>query len=153
MHELLLLRHAEAASGTPDSERPLTAHGEDQARAVGMWLTAQGITPDCVLCSSARRARTTAVLALAALPSSPPVAYLDDIYGAMPGKLLALLDQHASGERVLLVGHNPGLQYLVATLCPELPPYQGLSPASLAHIVLDGPAEPGRGRLVALRTG
>lgn len=153
MRELLLLRHAEAVSGIPDSERPLTARGEHQARAVGEWLAAQAITLDCVLCSRALRARTTAALALAALATPPPVTCLEAVYGAMPGQLLALLDQHARGERVLLVGHNPGLQYLVATLCPNMPPHQSMSPATLARIVLDGPAEPGRGQLTCFRTG
>lgn len=154
MRELWLLRHAEAAParfGEPDALRALTPHGEQQARGVGDWLTDQSQAADSVLCSSARRARSTATLALAALPSAP-TTWLDSILGATSGDLLALLEQHGHGERVLLIGHNPGLQYLLATLCPGLPPHHGMSPATLACVELDGPAEPGRGRLITLRT-
>ncbi|HET7266583.1 MAG TPA: histidine phosphatase family protein [Oleiagrimonas sp.] len=155
MHELWLLRHAEAAPahfGDADADRALTPHGEQQARAVGHWLVEQGRVPDHVICSDARRARDTASLALAALPSPPTITWQGTILGATPGDLLALLDEHGQGECVLLIGHNPGLQYLLTTLCPGLPPNQGMSPATLACIELDGPAEPGRGRLVTLRT-
>jgi len=155
MRELWLLRHAEAAPahvGEADELRALTPRGEQQARDVGQWLADQGRVPDSVMCSSARRARSTATLALATLRSPPAITWLDTILGATPGDLLALLEQHGQGECVLLIGHNPGLQYLLAILCPGLPPHQGMSPATLACIELPGPAEPGRGRLVTLRT-
>lgn len=155
MQELWLLRHAEAVPasfGEPDELRALTPHGQQQARAVGDWLAGQGRVPDSVVCSSARRARSTAALALAALPSAPAITWLDTILGAMPGDLLALLEQHGQGECVLLIGHNPGLQSLLAILCPGVPPHQGMSPATLACIELTGSAEPGRGRLLTLRT-
>jgi phosphohistidine phosphatase len=44
-----LLRHAEAADGAPDADRPLTRRGQDQARAAGAALAALGVQLDaCV---------------------------------------------------------------------------------------------------------
>ena len=59
---LLVLRHAQTEDirpGSRDTERRLTPDGERQARQVGEYLRAQGITVDNVLCSSAARARKT----------------------------------------------------------------------------------------------
>lgn len=157
MRELLVLRHAEAAAaaaGEDDRSRPLTPYGMTQARDVGTWLAGrQELCPDRVLCSSARRTRATAALVIAAWATSPPVTYLEAIYAAMPGELLALLSRHGTNDRVLLVGHNPGVQQLVTTLCPDVPPHHPMPPAALARIVLDGALEPGAGRLAMFRTG
>ena len=60
MRELILLRHAHAepaAAGQADIDRPLSAQGLAEAEAAGRWLAAQGLVPDRVLCSPARRAR------------------------------------------------------------------------------------------------
>lgn len=155
MRELLLLRHAEAMNAGPDgrdSERPLSAHGEAQARAAGQWLVEQGADPDVVLCSSARRAQMTADAACVALRTRTP-RFLPAIYQATPGELLALVENHAADARqVLLVGHNPGMEQLLALLTEgRSAAARGLSPAALAWIELPGDAlEPGHGRLRAL---
>src|SRR3712207_9368577 len=56
---LLLIRHARAAGGPIDRERPLTAEGVQQAAALGAWLERAGLVPDRVLVSPARRAVQT----------------------------------------------------------------------------------------------
>lgn len=155
MRELLLLRHAEAMHAGPDGrdvERPLSVHGESQARAVGAWLAAQGAAPDAVLCSPARRAQMTADAVYRALRTRAP-HFLPAIYQATPGELLALVENHAAGARqVLLVGHNPGLEQLLALLTEgRSERARGMSPATLAWLELaDDVLEPGRGRLHAI---
>lgn len=155
MRELMLLRHAEAMSGGPDGrdiERPLSLHGEAQARAAGVWLAEQQAAPDTVLCSSARRAQMTADAVGKALRVPEP-QFLPAIYQATPGELLLLIEAHAAeARRVLLVGHNPGLEQLLALLTEgRSASARGLSPATLAWIVLpDDALEPGHGRLHAL---
>ncbi|TAN02765.1 MAG: histidine phosphatase family protein [Rhodanobacteraceae bacterium] len=155
MRELLLLRHAEAMQAGPDGrdvERPLSVHGEAQARAVGAWLAAQGAAPDAVLCSPARRAQMTADAVCRALRIHPP-RFLPAVYQATPGELLALVETHAADARqVLLVGHNPGLEQLLALLTEgRSERARGMSPAALAWVELDDDTlEPGHGRLHAL---
>lgn len=155
MRELLLLRHAEALAASADGcdiERPLSLNGEAQARAAGAWLAAEDARPGVVLCSPARRAQMTADMVCQALRAPPP-KLLQEVYQATPGELLGLLETHADGaERVLLVGHNPGLEQLVALLTEgRSASARGMAPAALAWLELgDAALEPGRARLRTL---
>ena len=104
-----------------------------------------------MLCSPARRTRETLEAALAVL------GYVDQrlepsIYEATPGTLAALLDRYRDTERVLLVGHNPGLERLVALLhSGQSGDYRGMPPAGVAVLEFDEGAavEPGAARLAA----
>lgn len=154
MHELILLRHAEAlpaGGGDDDRQRPLSEHGRREAQDAGAWLARHGARPLRALCSPARRAEETAQLALAALADPPPLQQAGEIYDATPGELLALLDQHADAGTVLLVGHNPGIERLVALLVEgRSDEFRGMPPAGLAVLHLSsGPLEPASARLDA----
>ena len=154
MRELILLRHAHAEAagvGQADLDRPQSPEGLAEAEAAGRWLAEHGLVPDCVLCSPARRTRETleAVLGI--------IGYIDQrlepsIYEATPGELIALADAHCDAERLLVIGHNPGLEQLVALLhSGQSGDYRGMPPASIA--VLSMPAEtaiePGIAQLAA----
>ncbi|WP_266168594.1 SixA phosphatase family protein [Dyella subtropica] len=153
MHELILLRHAEAQpahAGGDDLGRRLSGRGEQEARAAGHWLAKHKLHPDRVLCSPAERTKATAALALAALGKAPEPLLSDDIYDATPGELLALLDQHGDAGTVMLVGHNPGIERLVALLAEgRSDEFRGMPPGGLAVLHLDHPLEPGQARLDA----
>ncbi|MET4677793.1 MULTISPECIES: SixA phosphatase family protein [unclassified Luteibacter] len=147
MHELILLRHAEAEPGTDgkdDRERKLTEHGRNEARAAGEWLASHGVKYDRILCSPAERTRETAALALGQVEPS----YEAGIYDATPGDLYDLLDQQADVERVVLVGHNPGIEQLVAFLVEgRSEDYRGMPPGGMARLVFSGGLEPGKAKL------
>lgn len=153
MQELILLRHAEAlpaAAGDDDRSRTLSPHGEQEALAAGRWLASHGARPDRVLCSPAARARRTAELAIRALAPDAAIGLSEDVYEATPGELLALLDQHADARCVLLVGHNPGIERLVALLVEgRSDEFRGMPPAGLAVLHLQDALEPGNARLDA----
>jgi len=153
MHELILLRHAEAQPAPPGGEdaiRRLSGRGEQEARDAGKWLKAHGVHPDRVLCSPSERTCATASLALAAFDGVPALQTSQEIYNATPGELLALLDQHLDAKTVLLVGHNPGIERLVALLVEgRSDEFRGMPPAGLAVLHLDGALEPGSARLDA----
>lgn len=153
MQELILLRHAEALpapDGADDRARALSPHGEQEAQAAGRWLAEHGARPERVLSSPAERARQTAELAARAVADALPIATAAEIYDATPGELLALLDQHADARSVMLVGHNPGIERLVALLVEgRSDEFRGMPPGGLAVLHLQGPLEPGNARLDA----
>lgn len=153
MQELILLRHAEALpapSGSEDNDRPLSARGEQEAQAAGRWLAEHGVQPDRLLCSPAQRTRRTAELASRAIAPGGAIGVVEEIYDASPGELLALLDQHADARSVMLIGHNPGIERLVALLVEgRSDEFRGMPPAGLAVLHLQGALEPGNARLDA----
>lgn len=152
MQELILLRHAEAqpTTGDDDHDRTLSPRGEQEALAAGRWLASHGARPDRVLCSPALRTRRTAELAMRALGPDAAIGLAGEVYEATPGELLALLDQHADARCVLLVGHNPGIERLVALLVEgRSDEFRGMPPAGLAVLHLQGALEPGNARLDA----
>ena len=115
--EIVILRHAQAQpahAGQADAARGLTEHGRVEAAAVARWFTEHALVFDAVLCSPAVRARETLALALG--QAAPTTTFEPRIYEATPGTLIALLDEHRGAGRVLMVGHNPGLEQLVALL-------------------------------------
>ena len=154
MRTLILLRHAHAepaAAGQADIDRALSAEGLAEAEAAGRWLAQQGLTPDRVLCSPSRRTRETLEAVLGAV-GYVEQRLVDRIYEATPGTLAALVDDHADAGRLLVVGHNPGLEQLVALMhSGQSGDYRGMPPAGVA--VLDFPVdavvEPGVARLSA----
>lgn len=152
MRTLILLRHAHAepaAPGQADVDRPLSPEGLAEAEAAGRWLAEHGLVPDRVLCSPARRTRETleAVLGVVGFIEQRLEA---GIYEATPGALAALADAHREVERLLLVGHNPGLERLLALLhSGQSGDYRGMPPGSVAVLELPAEAEvePGIARL------
>jgi phosphohistidine phosphatase len=120
---IYLVRHAEAASGKPDSERRLTPEGREQARRVGERLAKEEPRPEAVLHSPLARARETAELIAAPLGVEPepqerlaPGATAAGIRAAVAGR----------GEAVVVVGHLPDCAEIAAELTggpePPFPP-------------------------------
>jgi phosphohistidine phosphatase len=107
---LWLLRHAEAADGVPDSERPLTERGIGQATDAGRALAAIGASIDACLSSPKRRALQTAELACRALG-------LDvEADPRLSGEPVDVEELTAGRGDVLLVGHDPSFTLLVHDL-------------------------------------
>jgi len=154
MRELILLRHAHAESagaGQADIDRPLSPEGLAEAEAAGRWLRDNALVPDCVLCSPARRTRETLEAVLDTI-GYVEQRLVDTIYEATPGDLLALAEAHGDAERLLLVGHNPGLERLVALMhSGQSGDYRGMPPGAIAVLTLptDTPLEPGIATLAA----
>lgn len=98
---LWLLRHAEAADGLPDDERPLTERGIRQAEAAGRALARVGANIDSCFSSPKLRARQTAQLAC------EPLGVAVTIEPALSGEPFDLRELTAGREDVLLVGHDP----------------------------------------------
>lgn len=121
MRELLLLRHAKSEwpEDVPDFERPLKPRGKKDALRMGEWLLEQQLCPDWIVSSPAQRARETAEKLCKGLrlKKDDNIHFDDQIYEAGVSSLKhALADCPASSRRVMLVGHNPGLENLLMDL-------------------------------------
>lgn len=172
---LVLVRHAKAErpQGMPDIDRPLTARGHGDAAAAGVWLADNGITPELVLCSPARRTRQTwhgIALGMAesvadvgergsvGVGGGPAVRYDAALYDGHAQDLLGLVRGVDEGVRiVLLIGHNPAVSVLSATLDPSAGSAgEGLRTSGIAVHRPAGPwlrCGPGRAALEATHTG
>lgn len=153
MRELILLRHAHAEAGGPgvdDFDRPLSRQGQAEAEAAGRWLKEHGYLPDRILASPARRARETLEQVLSVL------GYVEQrqdrrIYDATPGILMQVADEHRELGRVLLLGHNPGLEQMAALLSSgQSGDVRGMPAGSVAVLRVPDEAalEPGIAQLV-----
>lgn len=121
MKTLMLLRHAKSSwddAGLEDHERPLTKRGKEAAPKMGRLMADQGLVPDLILSSTAVRARKTAKAAAKACKYRGKVKLVEGLYLAPAGKILGEAQALApsSAKRLLLVGHNPGMEDLVAIL-------------------------------------
>lgn len=124
--ELLLLRHGKSDWDvrTDDFQRPLKKRGRKGAKQIGYWLGKQQLLPDCILSSPAQRAIDTSTRCCKAMGIDIQQIQQDPrIYLAELETLLQVLaDCPVSNQRVMLVGHNPGLEELLLYLCHEPPP-------------------------------
>jgi len=120
---LLLIRHAKSEPGAPmqpDHERVLNARGRGDAPRMGRWIADRGLTPQEVICSDAQRTRETLDLMLPEWPEPPRLSHRAALYHATTDAMLRALSE-AEGERVALVGHNPGIGALAGLLAREAP--------------------------------
>jgi len=144
-YELLLLRHAKSdwAVDSDDFSRPLKKRGRRAAKQVGRWLREQHLIPDMILSSPATRALTTAQQVCRQLDIDESAIVCDSrIYEADAQTLLSVLKTNRHERRVLLVGHNPGLEDLLLKLVPHSVPLSAngkcLPTAALAQLSFEG---------------
>ncbi len=121
MRQLVLLRHAKAATNSDtgeDFDRPLAARGQEDAPVVGKALAQGGADPELVLVSAARRTRETWALIAPHFPKAK-VAFREDLYLA-DAEVLMRVAEEAGVERVMVIAHNPGLHELASRLAPRM---------------------------------
>jgi len=143
-YELIILRHGKSDWNTNETDynRPVTDRGKRGAQRIGVWLAQNGLKPDMVISSPAERARLTAQKMMKAMGETDHyIIYDERIYEAALNDLLDVLSGISrETKRVILVGHNPGLEQLLIYLCDEkitIPDDGKLLPtATLAHLSL-----------------
>jgi phosphohistidine phosphatase len=137
MKTLLVLRHAKSSWSDPaldDHERPLSTRGRRDGPRMGELVREHGLIPDVVISSDAVRARLTAEAVVEAARYAGQILLNQRLYMASPADIRSLLRTAPNrAETVMIVGHNPGLEELVAQLTGER---QDLPTAALAQIVL-----------------
>lgn len=121
--ELLILRHGKSDwdAGTNDYHRPLTNRGVKASQKIGAWLGRENLAPDLTISSTATRAMSTAEYTLNCLNKG-----VDDIQknknlylASLNDSLAVLASSPGTARRVMIVGHNPGLEELLEYLVGE----------------------------------
>ncbi|MEO5612876.1 MAG: histidine phosphatase family protein [Sphingomicrobium sp.] len=123
MKTLLVLRHAKASQDSPsnrDFDRPLKPRGRNQSLSLGRMMHELNLAVDAIVASPAARVVETVSGLIEGGGASCEPMYDRRIYNASPESLLEVICEiDATVERLLIVGHNPGLQYLVLHLADK----------------------------------
>jgi len=159
MPELLVMRHAKSdwSTGLIDFDRPLGKRGHDDAPRMAEWLTDNDIAPDSVITSAANRALTTARYVADHIDlDDADFEVRDDLYLASAHSWLQTLHGHSRNDRLMICGHNPGLDHLVDYLSADPLELSDsgklMTTAAIAHFAVGDWAElsDGSARLIAL---
>lgn len=132
MKTLLLLRHAKSDWADPvleDHARPLNKRGRKSAPAIGDWIRDNDLAPDEVFSSDS--VRTVETWDLSGLAGQ--AIFSRELYHAEPRTLFDCLAE-AAGDRVMIIGHNPGISEFAARLLrtpPEHPRFVQYPTAAL----------------------
>jgi phosphohistidine phosphatase len=123
MKTLYLLRHAKSSRSDPglrDIDRPLNGRGRRAAAGMGAYMNREGLVPDLILCSTARRTVETLERLAPELAAKIPDHRLEALYLAEAKDILDVL-RHlpAAAKAVLVIGHNPGLHELALRLASK----------------------------------
>jgi len=137
MKTLILLRHAKASWDQPevsDADRALKPKGHRQAEKMSAHLRESLPAPQQVFCSSSRRTRETLpTFQVAWGLEEQQIHFLDELYLADEQRLFDFVRSLPdSQDRVLLLGHNPGLTDLVNLLTDRSTYIKNLRPCGVA---------------------
>ena len=122
VHELILMRHADALPAAIDAEdfaRPLSDAGRAAAaRAAGKL--AGGPAIERLLYSPARRTSETAAIVAESLSlGASRQQAVPELYLATPHRVRATIARwHGAARVILVIGHNPSISELGAELAP-----------------------------------
>ena len=137
MKTLLLMRHAKSSwkdSSLKDIDRPLNKRGQKAAPRMGEKLKEVGLKPQAILSSPALRARDTAEMVAKKSGFKKDVRLIDSFYMGEPDAYLHEIVQLPDDlDRVLVIGHNPGLEAFMQILTREI---EALPTAAIANLSL-----------------
>ncbi len=136
MKHLILMRHAKAEKDAPsgeDFDRPLAERGLEEATSVAEALKAYGLKPDFAVVSPACRTRQTFEQVCGVFGDIPVVSD-KAFYNAGAQALRSAIEANEeAGNCILVVAHNPGIQYLAADYM-----FEGAASASAIEKVRGG---------------
>jgi phosphohistidine phosphatase len=122
MKKLMLIRHAKAEkdNAAKDADRSLKYIGIQDARFMADRLKENSIIPQHIVTSPALRAKTTAEIFAEELSLPDPV--IDrSIYEASQQMLLDVINKLPNNyDFVAIVGHNPGIAYILYHLTGQI---------------------------------
>ncbi len=137
MKTLLLMRHAKSSwkdTELEDLQRPLNKRGRRLAPRMGELLRAKELVPQVIYSSHAVRTRQTAEFMAGAAGFTGDIHYMESLYLAEPAAYLDAIAQTPDTlERVMVIGHNPGLEGLLQMLSGRI---EALPTAAIAYLAL-----------------
>ncbi len=137
MKTLLLMRHAKSSwkdTDLADHERPLNKRGKKDSVFMGAVLKEKELLPQIILASSAVRIRETITGLTQESGYAGEIEFSDELYLAEPEVFLRVLcNLPDTFERVMLMGHNPGLEGLLQVLSGRI---ESLPTGSVAYLSL-----------------
>ena len=131
---LIVMRHANSRPDSDsglDHDRPLNEQGLAEAPQMSQALIERDWRPDTALISSSKRTQETFALMM-----DVPCEIRPEIYLAGLDTLLPIATGIEEGKTTLMLGHNPGCEMLVVTLCGE---YHPIPTATCALFTKNGP--------------
>ena len=145
MPTLMILRHAKSTwtdSVRADIDRPLNDKGRRAAASMGAWMAREDLAFDLVIASPATRVRQTIEGIIDGYGQAIVPMFDTRVYMASAATLAEIVQAVPAGvARLLLIGHNPGLEELVMWLVPDCPERadveQKYPTASLAEIAVE----------------
>lgn len=137
------MRHAKSAwdTGESDFNRPLNDRGERAAARMAEWLAENDLAPDRIVSSAAVRTHDTALAVMYACGvDRAMVDFEHELYLASAGAWFDVVKKQTCA-RLLICGHNPGLDDLVDALSADDPPLSTngklMTTAAVAHLSFD----------------
>jgi phosphohistidine phosphatase len=137
MKTLLILRHAKSSwknDDLADYDRPLKKRGMVDAEKMGKQIEEMELIPQLIISSSANRALKTSRIIADACGYGGRIVRERQLYMADTEDIIQILqkiDDHM--QRIMIVGHNPGLEDFLADLTED---YYALPTCALAHVDL-----------------
>ena len=139
MKTLYLLRHAKSSwknASLADFERPLKRRGRDAAERMGRFLASKKVNISLLISSPSVRTRETVDVLLQHARLNVEPVFDERIYEASLATLAQIVSEiPADKKTAMLVGHNPGMEELLAFLTHET---KHMPTCALARISLDG---------------
>lgn len=154
--DLYILRHGEAVSasqaGGSDFDRYLSEQGAQVMRQAAQGMRSFVGGPLAIAASAYPRAKETAEIVQAALGPGVELTVTESLgCGVTPKAIAEIVEPLVDCARVMVVGHNPDLERLIAYLLgPEQSARVTLRTGTLAWIHTSPPMAPGSGRLLGL---
>ena len=123
MKTLLLMRHAKSSwsnASLADFDRPLNQRGEADALKMGRLLSELNLIPDVITSSSSKRTRQTVELFLEGCSFEGEVYFTRDLYHGGPAEMVECVQKWGRDFYcVMVVGHNPGMEYALDEFAGE----------------------------------
>ncbi len=121
MKILYLIRHAKSSWDNPeelDIERPLNKRGKKDAPLMGEKLRMQGIMPDFVISSPAKRTIATAKIITKSIKYPKRIIEKQELYHPTDLQLLNTIKHiHNDKNAAMIFTHHPGITDFVNRIC------------------------------------